>query len=258
MERQLLDITVDAVASRPMPSGSCAFVRVVQPDSEQIPLAVVERLDGHPSDFLFGYVAPDAWLAIGLSTNASVARDGKALEKVQLTAAVTRAGHALEVLQFADSRVERPPAPAVGVVPDMLRRVLGLATNAPETPVGELVGSLWLCFALAEWPNPTWPQLQAALEVVENTTRLRPTEAWEDLRWRVVTGDVRALGLSPVQAAWLDAGSFSRWTTDRHPRLSTAFRHLQSKVPTSTVECVRSQLHRWGTAPEPVAAPDAA
>lgn len=132
---------------------------------------IPERFE-HPGDSLLGFVAPDAWIAVGLSVPIRARRSGPAdpaaqgptvaadpasvdtalltTEASRLTVMVQRDGVTTSIFDgpaMAPVLVAEPPE---GWVPDLLRRSLGLPTAPPSESLASFVEASWLDAVAAE------------------------------------------------------------------------------------------------------------
>jgi hypothetical protein len=199
-------------------------------------------LGADPVDELVGFVAPPDWDAFGLvapgrATDLESGRD----HPVVVTHLCDRLGQELSAIRSAGPDGPTvwphpaPPEPVVGRVPDLCRRVLGLATPPPEGPPTELWLTQWLdrCLALAALAESplTWEHL-AALHpagpvgagrrapgpdaLAELAAAGARQASWRSLRLAAGTGTDLPV-LTPEMVAWMDDGTFSRWWPTEAP-----------------------------------------
>jgi hypothetical protein len=110
----------------------------------------LHALDGHPTDALLGFVAPDDWSCIGVSSGAWASTydgppdrpvpTGIARRRVHLVYVVDRAGASVSIYREADQlprtqRASRAAPERAGALDDHLRRALGIPTAEPGSTV---------------------------------------------------------------------------------------------------------------------------
>ena len=194
----------------------------------------------HPLDALIGFVAPEGWDAFGALGHgwaAALGRDrpSKAPDRRRVRSFHVCARDGSEVGGFhvrATSLEIHDGREAVGMVPDATRRCVGLPTPPPASPVAEVTAVEWLC-ALADAPG------RLALPP-------DPYESWADLRWEVIARNRIVPGLTPVDAAWMDDGIFSRFLAGTDPALDDALARARRAVGPAGVTEITSVLHDWG------------
>src|SRR5690606_12647733 len=96
-------------------------------------------------------VAPEEWSIFGLQVQGTSHHldDGRR-ERSTTTFAVDRTGEELTILR-ADGRAHELRTGAEGTLPDLCRRVLGLATPPPPAPTGTAFALAWLDAVLVAW-----------------------------------------------------------------------------------------------------------
>jgi hypothetical protein len=146
------------------------------------------------------------------------------------------------------------PGPAVGTIPDSLRRALEVPTSPPEWTTGVLFSTLWLDRLLDAAGTPagrralrSWDGVARLHPVASLTVGLRalpPDElasATRDLvarwPWERVRRDVRRWSLpgdadvAPDVAMWMDDGMFCRWVVGGMPGMRTLVHDLGPLLP---------------------------
>ena len=201
----------------------------------------------HPFDVVAGFEAPDDWSVFGLRTTGRARRidDPSAPPRpVASTFLVDRVGREASVLRFDDEVLE-PPGPAEGTIPDLCRRVLGVATAPAPPTTAPLWIAMWLDKLVDHWADPdrrgdllsSWahlailhpavhapspPDLRVVADPASPVAVARAHAAaatWHDLRHAV---DPLPLpdGPLPVDIArWMDDGFFARWAIGAFPPL---------------------------------------
>lgn len=195
----------------------------------------------HPFSELAGLVAPSSWEVFGLRVHGTGHRlDDGTRRPATSTFAVDRTGAERSVLHDGEQRVEPGPG-AVGTLPDLCRRVLGLPTPPPPARTHLLFAVAWLDRLLEAWSDPlrrrrimTSFPAAAALHpavadgaeppddpVVLGRRAAAHAEAWP---WARLRSEPEALvppggGLPGSVAAWMDDGAFARWVLGAYPDL---------------------------------------
>lgn len=195
----------------------------------------------HPFTELAGLVAPSSWEVFGLRVHGTGHRlDDGVRRPTASTFAVDRHGGERAVLRDDDQRVEPGPG-AVGTLPDLCRRVLGLPTPPPPARTHLLFAVAWLDRLLEAWSDPrrrrqimTSFPAAAALHpavadgeappddpVVLARVATAHADAWP---WARLRSEPEALvppgGCLPGSVAtWMDDGAFARWVLGAYPDL---------------------------------------
>ena len=183
----------------------------------------------HPASLLMGTDAPPEWMALGVAIRGRpFPLDGDRRRKLPNTATtvviVQRDGTVVGRMRVGDLVHDGPPA--YGLILDCLQRTFGLPTAAPLDGTGARFTATWL-ENVVRTAATTWPAVVAlhpAAQLLEGEVRvesqadlaaaaraLERTCDWERLRWLVVEDGWQEPFVTPVDAAWLDAGSFSRF-----------------------------------------------
>ena len=172
----------------------------------------------------------------------------------QIAVVVTRAGDC----HVVDLRVRAPMSVSLELGPgvDVGRRALGLPTPAEPTPPVALLDAIWLDRVLAAvldadlGTSPPWmalcvlhPLADQALEPwCLRDRRLALRVDWEGFRHRATRPDAPWPGLDPSVAAWLDTGSFARWSLADMPDPGTVLTDLGDLLDPATMTCVDEAL----------------
>lgn len=239
-----LGALADALLDHQPWDGPARLVAVVAADEQAVDL-LARELGGHPAAELLGFVAPEDWLAVGVSCTGWAARyapdrfatavargtldvrpsaAGDRVRVRQVTVASRRDTWASRLHLAGDAPVDAG-APA-GLVPDCLARTLGLATAPPAVPAAEVLLVAW-CEELARAADVvggplTWREVSALAP-----PPVPPGDGWAALRWAAVTGDLPVPDLGPTIAAWMDDGMFARWVLSGTPPLADAVRRAR-------------------------------
>lgn len=230
----LLERVVDVLLNaRPDDGEGAMLVHVVATD-DGLDLGV-KPIEGHPSEHLLGFVAPDEWDALGLVANGWASpigdvRPSQHPERVRTSSAVLvcRDGRVIAKTVTADGATHTRP-PSSGVLLDCLRRALDLDTPPPEDTTARLFALHWLCAIAARpersmrWPaaaslHPAAELLMAGGEqspdpelLIEWSGALSRVCDWAEARWRSIELGWLEPDVSPTLAAWMDNGMFARW-----------------------------------------------
>jgi hypothetical protein len=226
----------------------------VHPAVELAFLSVDREL--HPFAVLAGVTAPDSWTAFGIRARGRARPlDQPAVPPV--TSAATfladRGGAEASVLRLGEA-VSEPPGPAVGTVPDLVRRVLDLPTAPAPVSTALLWTSIWLDRVLERWAQPhrrrdltsSWGQVAVLHPAIHapsppdvvafadpaalvSVARSHAAAAsWAQLRRSPVPLALPDGPLPPSVARWMDDGFFARWTTAAFPPVATTARELRA------------------------------
>lgn len=146
----------------------------------------------------------------------------------------------------------------MGRVDDACRRALGLPTAPPPATTADLWALTWLdrvVRAVADGCPAGWARLARLHpavdafdrggdrvptpgELAELAGRLVALRDWEALRQAAAAGTWQAPDLAPPIAAWMDAGSFSRWVLGAYPDLADLRAMAAAVLPTAVAEAV--------------------
>ena len=223
------------------------MVRVTGPIQPEVELGFRSLDEGsHPFDVLAGFEAPEDWAVFGLRTTGRAHQlddPGASTRRVAGTFLVDRLGREASVLRFDDDIVERP-GPAVGTIPDLCRRVLGVPTAAAPASTASLWIAIWLDRLIDRWAQPhrrgeltSWAQVAilhpavrapappdlvtvgdpASLATVAR--RHAAATTWHELRHAPDSLPLPDGPLAPDIARWMDDGFFARWTIGAFPPL---------------------------------------
>ena len=76
---------------------------------------------------------------------------------------------------------------------------------------------------------------------------------WDRLRWSAVEDKWRLGGLTPTEAAWCDAGAYSRWVMDRVPGFGTLLKEVRRTAGSGVARRCASVLRHLGLLRRPAA-----
>jgi hypothetical protein len=223
----------------------------------------------HPFDLLAGFTAPADWAVLGVRAQGTahhLDEPHHAPQRTTTTMLLDRSGAQASVLRVGDD-VTDVPGVAVGTIPDLCRRALGLPTDPPPAPTTRLLWiTIWLDRIMAAWSDPArrrlltggWAQLAILhpavaaspdddLLTVADPARLvalaqAHTEAWPWHRLRAEP-DAAPLPeghLTPELASWMDDGFYARWALGAFPHAVELATDLRALLD----EPQRSQLVR--------------
>lgn len=139
-----------------------------------------------PADVLLGAVAPPEWAVLVVATGGWATRLDRPSRRVRAVVVVLVGRDGRVVGRVHQGDDVNTEPPASGVTLDCLQRALGLPTPPPD---------------------------DASVD-------------WARLRELAIGGGWPALGLTPEEAKWLDAGAFSRWVTASTSPASSASRSM--------------------------------
>lgn len=246
------------------------LLHVAAPDAAGFDLGV-QPLDGrHPTDALLGHTAPDDWHAVGIATHGwayHVADRGdprRRRQRVHVVTLLSRNGEHAHRTRADDDALSQvlDGEPPTGEQVDLLRRVLGLATDPPPCDPSTYWSIEWLSALLgADHPVDTLADAVALHPVTHLLRRGTALDAADTLDvltafHRVLTwGRMRELAgldrfsvpdLSPDDAAWLDDGSFARFVLNRCPPLHLLRAGLRNHVASDVADGVLDLLDALG------------
>lgn len=223
-----------------------------------------------PADVLLGTVAPDDWVALGVATGGwahpldAGPGDRRGPTRTVVVVLVLRSGDVVSRLRVGDEMIHEPPA--YGLTLDCLQRALGLPTAPPLASTGDLFARMWLADVVAAAEEQrgalTWAQARArhpAIVLLEGTEPIAGADDpvlagraleraldWEQLRWMAVEGRWSAGPLTPTDAAWCDAGAFSRWVLDRRPDVDALLVEVKQTAGSGVARRCAAVLRRLG------------
>ncbi|MCC5952386.1 MAG: hypothetical protein JJU45_09870 [Acidimicrobiia bacterium] len=217
----IASVLADGVAQ----SGTPTLVGLEGLDAEDGNLHLKPLVD-HPAEALRGFVAPAEWDAIGFAgggTARSLDGEGPAPRRATVVQLCTRAGdgwHRVVVhdLTLIDAPIGCDPDEHQGLVPDALRRTLGLPTTPFNGHVGQVWAAVWVeqvvSLALC-LPAPTMLRWEDVEGLAPRWLAIADDHSWPDggssaLVAAVVGGHLRWLGFEPEDAPWFDDGSLAR------------------------------------------------
>lgn len=192
-------------------------------------------------DALLGFTAPDDWLGIGVVAGdcAITPVDGEDSAHPdpddlpsRVVYLLNRSGEGVTAVGLSENEptmFEHPRAGARGHLVDVCHRSLGLPTPEPTTSTASLVTAIWLdrvadlVLGSDAWPGwSTIARLHPAVEPFEEIPgpeRLRhladvhvARTSWARARAQVTLGRIYVPGVDRDLAAWMDVGTFARWT----------------------------------------------
>jgi hypothetical protein len=211
----------------------------------------------HPFEAVAGFTAPPSWTAFGVRARGRahhLDQPDAEPERVTATFVVDRIGAEASVLRRGE-RVEEPPGPATGTIPDLARRVLHLPTDPAPASTAFLWTALWLDRILEQWAQPHrrrdvtsgWGHLAVLHPAIHapappdvlafgepaaliSVARSHAASAnWSDLRRSPVPLALPDGALPRSIATWMDDGFFARWAIGAFPSIATMttdLRHL--------------------------------
>ncbi len=195
----------------------------------------------HPLDELLGFVAPDEWCALGTVCHGWASADvttrpSRAADRFRIRSVHVVSRHDSEVGGFRrQGELLELHETVVGMVPDALRRCMGVATPPPDFPAAEV--------SAADWLDAIADGTAAAGEPPV------PDASWDDIRWEVITCRRHVADLSPSMATWMDAGMFARWMRGSYPRTQDQLAAVRRVNATADFEAIRATLEEWGLTP---------
>lgn len=221
-----------------------------------------------PSAALLGYSAPPACVALGVVAGgwaSSLDGDRADRRRVRVVVLLTRDGRTVGRTRV-DGGATVDQAPDAGLVPDLLRRALGLPTPPPQHPVDELHALWWLEAVLAEGDRNgrtigvrTVRALHPAARLLAHDGGIPPRTAlgeiaaayarivsWSMLRRRAIDHDELAGLLTREEAAWFDEGSFARWLLGTAPPLEVLVARADRCVSPGAAKVIRETLAHLG------------
>lgn len=155
------------------------LVHVVHDDDGEGFTLGTKRIHEPPHEWLFGFVAPPEWWALGALCSGRAFGPDQPDRRARVAILVDRDGN-LAGGAIVDGGPTLDGAPGEGLVVDSLRRALGVPTAPPPTSLDELGG-------------------------------IPGVESWEHLRRMVASGQERFATTPRWLAEWMDDGMFARW-----------------------------------------------
>jgi hypothetical protein len=226
---------------------------------------------GHPLDVLLGFVAPEHWVALGVSTPGEahpVGDDGRVVRStdpspIRVTVLFDRSGRAAGRLRQGGDVSAMPGTPE-GVVADACRRCLGLATGPPPATTALLWTLCWLdrlvdaagraaaSPRLASWAEvarlhpaasspPPGPEADVGPEpgaLAAATVLLAEAWPWSRLRADPSLIDVPGPLPEPHVIRWMDDGMWARWLLSTFPTIDDLVAAVCGLLP----DCVASAV----------------
>lgn len=223
-----------------------------------------------PAEFLLGTVAPDEWQALGVACTGWAhpldPQPGESRKSRRMVGAtiVHRSGAVVSRMRVGSEVVTEPPA--YGLTLDGLQRALNLPTAPPLVPTGDLFARMWLAdVAVAARDHSgglTWAQARrlhpavvmlgeeeamgASGDLVPAAAAVARVFDWERLRWLSVEGRWWGSVLTPAEAAWCDAGAFSRWVLDGVPTVDALLDRVKAAAGPGIGRRCTAALRRLG------------
>jgi hypothetical protein len=266
-------------------------------DLPSVAVGVSEREDGvdlavrplrhHPADELIGFEAPSDWRAFGIvARGRTVAWPALDLDptgslgpapgtSVRIAHLVDRSGVSLTRMVDDDGRRHELSEATMGLVPDLCRRVLGLATEPPAESPLRYWASRWLGDVLdladTAFTGPDWSTVAAchpavaavaaidaelaavaADHLVVAADALARAQPWDELhrRWSDPDGPGHA-GLSPVEVGWMDPGMLARWCLGLTPDLDELVDAAAALLASPVARQIGEALDAWGLVARP-------
>jgi hypothetical protein len=212
-----------------------------------------------PED-LIGFDAPPEWAGIVLGTTGTMRHvdDPRRPEKVRLGYALDRTGATATAVTTLDGRIlATPRSPAVGHIPDVAHRILGMAcAPEPTSPLPLLISS-WLLEvvdlatdpAMAGWTDD-WLAVADLHPAAELCTGRSPGELSAALQldgavpsWSELYDAARAVGIGiggfePWEVEWLDPPSLARFLLARTSAITDLLGRVVDVVPGDVGEAI--------------------
>ncbi len=235
----------------------------------------VRPLDGeHPGDLLRGFTAPDRWQAVGVATGGLAHRLSDRADdhpdpeptRVLVVTLLSRSGELAHRARSLGADV--PGLGADGPTPsgeqvDLLRRCLGLPTEAPPQDTAAWWSALWLATlvdpaqpvavglddAFARHPAARLLDRGAVEPLADRTVVLRAFHrvlSWHRIRALVSDGCLAAPDCTSHEAGWMDDGAFARHLLARCAPLPRLRRRLRDRLGVPTATAVLGLLDEVG------------
>lgn len=217
----------------------------------------VPQILPHPVDPLIGWIAPSSWDAVGLISSGRLRhldQPDRAPERTLSTFLLGRDGTSASAIGPVGGEPRLLEEPPTGLVPDVLKRVLGLPTPAPEDRTGAFADLTWLDELASgvlgarnrirawRWLADRHPlrgtgPTPSPEELAARTAAYSEERSWAGLRLLAVTQDLPAVRFGPPGGSrlpgceWFDDGSLSRWLLSRLPPAEALVPDLLSVLP---------------------------
>jgi hypothetical protein len=191
--------------------------------------------DVHPVDELWGFVAPDSWLAIGVVTYGWASPMGgmrpsqhPERRRVRATILVDRSGRQVASATMDDGTCIDEPGE--GLIGDVLLRCIG-ASTAPPPPLEEFCERLWLLRVADESEHRPlgWKRVEQM--------QVPPDSTWNRLR-RMGERSGRWM----VPEGWIDDGLFARHVLASLPSVDELLARLDAQLSVTTARKVRAAV----------------
>jgi hypothetical protein len=229
------------------------LVNVVGFDTEGVDLGF-KPIEGHPLDSLLGFTAPAEWVALGVCAEGWAASmdsgqrpsQSKGRMRIRNTTLVGRGGAVASGMRLAGEEFKQM-GEGVGTILDALKRALGVPTAPPEVPFEGWVARMLLMLIIGDTPQGhrrvPWCQLRPSLD---NYKALAAEGTWETLRGVASKRENMVADLTCEDAAWMDAGMFSRWVIGGLPSYEHLLEEARQAATPEAFSQVRRQLKAWG------------
>lgn len=250
-EPSLLDALADMIDSALGEEfdGPAVLVHaIVDPLDDDIQMGI-KPVDGHPSEHLLGFVAPEDWTVFGIVAHGWAGPMGEgrpslhaARRRVRTTTLVGRSGAVASRLAFADGGGPLIEEPGEGRMLDVLRRVLQLPTPPPPL-FAEGVLRWWLAATISRgersprrlsWADVATCHPAVAMlgatgrggsthDVVGAARALAAVADWQRVHELALAGWF-GRAIDRELAAWFDVGSLARWLSCTNDSLDSLVR----------------------------------
>lgn len=219
-----------------------------------------------PIDSLIGFRLPPLFDAFGIIAPGQTDADGVGSDRTSFRVGYLCDRRGVELAAWAARGLLTVETAPLGRIPDVTKRVLGLATRPPDETTSTLFATLWLADALGAVidrdlgaPRADW-ELISSLHIASYGTSVDPAALielghtyatscpWAILRRRVASGMFGVDDDEAADAAWMDDGMFSRWVLGHLPRLDGLVADLGELLGESTFDQILRCLDEWGLA----------
>ena len=168
--------------------------------------------------------------------------------RTRTTALVTRGGAMASGFRMAGGGEFELIPGGVGMIPDALKRAVGVPTAPPEVPFVGWVARMLLLLIIGDdgsrgHRKVPWCQLRPSLE---RHTVLADDGSWEAFRSVAAKRPDVIADLTPEIAAWMDEGMFSRWVIGGMPSYDHLLEEGRKASTPEAFTQVRRQLKAWG------------